>query len=48
VLPICGGIGLLVYFLYGYRKSHVARGIIDVHEEDRDAPPQPVPPVPGL
>jgi APA family basic amino acid/polyamine antiporter len=48
VLPIWGGIGLLVYFLYGYRKSHVARGIIDVHEEDRDAPPQPVPPVPGL
>jgi basic amino acid/polyamine antiporter, APA family len=38
-------IGLLVYFLYSRGKSHVGRGIIDVHEDDPDAPPQPVPPV---
>jgi APA family basic amino acid/polyamine antiporter len=46
VLPIWGGIGLLLYFVYGYRKSHVGRGIIEVHEDDTDAPPQPVPPMP--
>ncbi|HZV57006.1 MAG TPA: amino acid permease [Sphingobium sp.] len=46
VLPIWGGIGILVYFTYGYRKSYVGRGIVEVHEDDPDAPPQPVPPIP--
>ena len=41
-------IGLVVYFLYGYRKSHVGRGLTEVHELDRDAPPGPVPPLPGV
>ncbi|MBL8500405.1 MAG: amino acid permease, partial [Nitrosomonas sp.] len=27
VFPIWSGIGLIFYFLYGYRKSHVGRGI---------------------
>ena len=48
VLPVWGGLGLVCYFLYGYRKSHVGRGIVEVHEDDPDAPPQPVPPVPGM
>src|SRR3546814_11301099 len=46
VLPVWGCLGLLIYFLYGYRKSHVARGLTEVHEDDPDAPPQPVPPMP--
>jgi APA family basic amino acid/polyamine antiporter len=40
-------IGLAVYFLYSRHHSHVGRGIVDVHEDDPDAPPQPVPPLPG-
>src|SRR3546814_694638 len=46
VLPVWGCLGLLIYFLYGYRKSRVARGLTEVHEDDPDAPPQPVPPMP--
>ena len=40
-------VGLIVYFLYGYRKSHVAHGSPETHELDADAPPTPVPPMPG-
>jgi basic amino acid/polyamine antiporter, APA family len=41
-------IGLVFYFLYGYRHSNVARGIIDVPELDPDAPPSVgVGPLPG-
>ncbi|WP_374570819.1 amino acid permease [Phenylobacterium sp.] len=40
-------IGLVVYFLYGYRNSHIARGIVDVPELASDAPPESVPPMPG-
>ncbi len=29
VFPIWGGMGLVVYYLYGYRKSHVGRGLDD-------------------
>ncbi|WP_114229152.1 MULTISPECIES: amino acid permease [Sphingomonas] len=31
-------IGLIFYFLYGYRNSHVGQGITDVPELDADAP----------
>jgi APA family basic amino acid/polyamine antiporter len=47
VLPLWGGLGLLFYYAYGYRRSHVGRGIVDVPETDADAPPVPVAPMPG-
>jgi APA family basic amino acid/polyamine antiporter len=41
-------IGLVVYFLYGYRNSNVARGIVEVPELDPDAPPSVgIGPLPG-
>ena len=39
--------GLIVYFGYSRSRSHVGRGIVDVHEDDEGIPPQPVPPMPG-
>lgn len=41
VLPIWGGIGLVIYFLYGMRKSHMRKGHTEVHEQDADIPPPP-------
>ncbi|BAK64936.1 amino acid transporter [Sphingobium sp. SYK-6] len=38
-------IGLAVYFGYSRKRSHVGLGHVEVHEDDPDAPPQPVPPV---
>ncbi|EIZ80005.1 phospholipid binding protein [Novosphingobium sp. Rr 2-17] len=42
VLPVWGAIGLAVYFAYGYRKSHVGRGLVEVHESDADLPSSPL------
>jgi APA family basic amino acid/polyamine antiporter len=41
------GLGLLLYFAYGFWNSNVRRGIVDVHELDDDAPPGAVAPMPG-
>ena len=38
-------LGLIVYYTYSRSRSHVGRGVIETHEVDADAPPQPVPPV---
>ncbi|MBC7985626.1 MAG: amino acid permease [Sphingomonadaceae bacterium] len=44
VLPIWGAVGLLIYFLYSYRASHLGQGRMEVHEpEIADLEP----PVPG-
>ena len=40
-------LGVVVYFTYSRSRSHVGRGIVDVHEDDEGIPPQPVPPLPG-
>jgi APA family basic amino acid/polyamine antiporter len=40
-------IGLVVYFLYGYRKSLVAHGVVEVPELLPDAPHGPIPGMPG-
>jgi basic amino acid/polyamine antiporter, APA family len=45
VLPIWGGIGLAIYFLYSRSRSHVGRGLTEVHELDADIPPSSVPPI---
>lgn len=34
VLPIWGAIGIVIYYIYGYRTSHVGRGLVEVHEDD--------------
>ena len=44
VLPIWTGVGLLVYFFYSRSHSHLGRGIVEVHEDDPDAPKPPVEP----
>ncbi|HUD30866.1 MAG TPA: amino acid permease [Novosphingobium sp.] len=38
-------LGLVVYYAYSRSRSHVGRGVVEVHEGDPDVPPQPVPPV---
>jgi APA family basic amino acid/polyamine antiporter len=38
-------IGLFVYFLYSRSRSHVGRGLTEVHELDADIPPSSVPPI---
>ncbi|MGH6617172.1 amino acid permease [Sphingomonas sp.] len=38
-------VGLVVYFGYSRSRSHVGRGVVEVHETDSDVPPQPVPPI---
>ena len=40
-------VGLVVYFSYSYKRSHVGRGIVDLPEADPAVPPIPVPPLPG-
>ncbi|MGB7655741.1 MAG: amino acid permease [Novosphingobium sp.] len=40
-------VGLIVYYSYSRSRSHVGRGLVEVHEGDAGIPPQPVPPLPG-
>jgi len=48
VLIVWGAIGLLIYFGYSRSRSHVGRGIVEVHELSPEAPQSVgVPPMPG-
>ncbi|MBN9590359.1 MAG: amino acid permease [Alphaproteobacteria bacterium 64-11] len=38
LFPVWSAIGLVFYFAYGYRNSHVGRGVTEVPELDPDAP----------
>jgi APA family basic amino acid/polyamine antiporter len=38
VLPVWGAVGLLLYFSYSRRRSHVGRGLMEVPELAPDAP----------
>ncbi len=41
VLPVWGAVGMVIYFLYSRSRSHLGRGLVEVHEDDPDAPPVP-------
>lgn len=47
VLPIWGIAGLVVYFLYSRKHSHVGRGMVHVHEIDPETPHAAVAGLPG-
>jgi APA family basic amino acid/polyamine antiporter len=44
VLPAWTVIGVIFYALYGYRKSHLGRGLVEVHEPEVHDLEPPVPP----
>lgn len=45
VFLIWATLGLLVYFVYSRSRSHVGRGLTEVHEDDAGIPPPPVAPI---
>ena len=40
-LPEWGAIGLVIYFFYSRRRSHLGQGRVEVHEDDADIPAAP-------
>ena len=45
VLPVWAVIGFVIYYLYGYRHSHLGKGIVEVPETELD---EIEPPIPGI
>lgn len=42
-LPVWGVIGIVIYFLYSRSRSHLGRGIVEVHEDDYADMEPPIP-----
>jgi len=45
--PVWAAIGLVIYFAYSRSRSHVGRGVVEVHELDPETPHVPIAPMPG-
>jgi APA family basic amino acid/polyamine antiporter len=44
---VWSGLGLVLYFCYGFWRSHVRHGVVEVPELSPDAPPGPIAGMPG-
>ena len=48
VLPIWGALGMVIYYGYSRSHSHLGRGVVEVPEEEADAPGLPLAPMPQV
>ena len=48
VLPIWGALGMVIYYGYSRSHSHLGRGVVEVPEDEADAPGLPLAPMPQV